>query len=91
MKKSTCPTVRTKKGVKKLNERLDNTTNGLYHTSNQFSHGRVILNSDLKGDNYGRVGSNGFCVWNGRSGSTGSVGKINKDFKRKRNSRRELQ
>jgi len=32
-KQSTCPTVRTKKGVKKLNERLDNTTNDLYHAS----------------------------------------------------------
>ena len=41
-----CPTVRTKKGVKKLNERLDNTNDGLYHTSRQLSHGRVIRNSD---------------------------------------------
>ena len=55
------------------------------------SHGRVILNSDLKGDNYGRVGSNGFCVWNGRSGCTSASRKTYKDFKRKRDSRRQLQ
>ena len=56
-----------------------------------IGYGGIVQSSDLKGENYGRVGSNGFCFWNGRSGSTGSVGKINKDFKRKRNSRRELQ
>ena len=42
--------MRTKKGVKKLNERLDNTNDGLYHTSNQFSHGGVIWNRELKKD-----------------------------------------
>ena len=39
--------MRTKKGVKKLNERLDNTNDGLYHTSNQFSHCRIELNREL--------------------------------------------
>jgi len=58
---------------------------------NLVGDGGIVQSSDLKGENYGRVGSNGFCFWNGRSGSTGSVGKINKDFKRKRDSRRELQ
>ena len=56
-----------------------------------LNNGRVILNSDLKGDNYGRVGSNGFCVWNGRSGCTSASRKTYKDFKRKRDSRRQLQ
>ena len=52
---------------------------------------RVNLNSELKGENYGRISSNGFCFWNGRSSRTRSFGKTNKDPKRKRNSRRELQ
>ena len=45
--KSICPIVRTKKGVKKLNERLDNTNDGLYHTSNQFDYCRVSLSAEL--------------------------------------------
>ena len=56
-----------------------------------IGYGGIVQSSDLKGENYGRVGSNGFCFWNGRSGSTSSSRKVNKDFKRKRNSRRELQ
>ncbi len=61
------------------------------HCFVQVNDGRVILNSDLKGDNYGRVGSNGFCVWNGRSGRTSASRKTYKDFKGKRDSRRQLQ
>ena len=63
----------------------------IIHCCEQFRYCRVILNSDLKGDNYGRVGSNGFCVWNGRSGCTSASRKTYKDFKRKRDSRRQLQ
>ena len=63
----------------------------LIHCSNSVSDSRVILNNDLKGGNYGRVGSNGFCVWNGRSGCTSASRKTYKDFKRKRDSRRQLQ
>ena len=56
-----------------------------------LSDGGVSWNSDLKGENYGRVGSNGFCVWNGRSGCTCASRKTYKDFKRKGDSRRRLQ
>ena len=55
------------------------------------SNGGVEGNSDLKGKNYGRISSNGFCVWNGRGGRTSASRKTHKDFIRKRNSRRELQ
>lgn len=61
------------------------------HYSHLFGHGGVEGNSDLKGKNYGRISSNGFCVWNGRGGRTSASRKTHKDFKRKRNSRRELQ
>ena len=40
--KPICPIVRIKKEVKKLNERLDNTNDGLYHTSNQFDYCGVV-------------------------------------------------
>ena len=43
--------MRTKKEVKKLNERLDNTTNGLYHTSNQFDYGGISQRSDFASRN----------------------------------------
>ena len=52
---------------------------------------RVEQNSELKRGNYGRISSNGICFWDGWSGRTRSFGKTNKDPKRKRNSRRELQ
>ena len=52
---------------------------------------RVEQNSELKRGNYGRISSNGICFWDGWSGCTRSFGKTNKDPKRKRNSRRELQ
>ena len=48
-------------------------------------------NSYLKGKNFGWISSKGFCFWNDRGYRTSSSGKVNKDFKRKRNSRRELQ
>ena len=51
----------------------------------------VEQNSELKRGNYGRISSNGICFWDGWSGCTRSFGKTNKDPKRKRNSRRELQ
>tara|TARA_B100002049_G_C15845950_1_gene277168 strand:- start:87 stop:359 length:273 start_codon:yes stop_codon:yes gene_type:complete len=63
----------------------------LNHCFVQVSDGGVEGNSDLKGENFGRISSNGFCVWNGRSGRTSASRKTYKDFKRKRNSRRELQ
>ena len=59
--------------------------------SKTLSDCRIILNSDLKGENYGRNGSNGICFWDGRSACIHSFDKTNKDLKRKRNSRRELQ
>ena len=52
---------------------------------------RVEQNSELKRGNYGRISSNGVCFWDGWSGCTRSFRKTNKDPKRKRNSRRELQ
>ena len=58
---------------------------------NLLHHCRVKQNSELKGENYGRNGSNGVCFWDGRSGRIHSFDKTNKDLKRKRNSRRELQ
>ena len=59
--------------------------------SKTLSDRRVNLNSELKGENYGRNGSNGICFWDGRSACIHSFDKTNKDLKRKRNSRRELQ
>jgi hypothetical protein len=59
--------------------------------SKTLSDCRIILNSDLKGENYGRNGSNGVCFWDGRSACIHSFDKTNKDLKRKRNSRRGLQ
>ena len=41
MKKSTCPTVRTKKGVKKLDEQYENTQFQLIHESVQLSDCRM--------------------------------------------------
>jgi len=41
--------------------------------------------------NLERIGSNGICFWDGWSGRTRSFGKTNKDPKRERNYRRELQ
>ena len=52
---------------------------------------RVDINSELKRGNYGRISSNGVCFWDAWSGCTRSFGKTNKDPKRKRNFRRELQ
>ena len=59
--------------------------------SKTLSDRRVNLNSELKGENYGRNGSNGICFWDGRSACIHSFDKTNKDLKRKRNSRRGLQ
>tara|TARA_B100001057_G_C22636801_1_gene866573 strand:+ start:718 stop:984 length:267 start_codon:yes stop_codon:yes gene_type:complete len=59
--------------------------------SNTIGYGGVEGNSYLKGKNYGRISSNGFCVWIGRGGRTSASRKTHKDLKRKRNSRRELQ
>lgn len=53
-------------------------------------HRRVNLNSELKGENYGRNGSNGICFWDGRSACIHSFDKTNKDLKRKRNPQRGL-
>ena len=61
------------------------------HCLKIVSHGGVVLNSELKRGNYGRISSNGICFWDGWSGCTRSFGKTNKDPKRKRNSRRGLQ
>ena len=58
---------------------------------NLVRYSRVDLNSALKRKNYGRISSNGVCFWDGWSGCTRSFGKTNKDPKRKRNFRRELQ
>ena len=55
------------------------------------SDSEISASSDLKGDNNGRINSNGICFWYGWSGCTRSFGKTNKDPKRKRNSRSELQ
>jgi len=63
----------------------------LIHCSNLNRDRRVEQNSELKRGNYGRISSNGICFWDGWSGRTRSFGKTNKDPKRKRNSRRELQ
>lgn len=63
----------------------------LTHCSKTLGYCRVSLNSELKGENYGRNGSNGVCFWDGRSGCIHSFDKTNKDLKRKRNSRRGLQ
>ena len=57
----------------------------------QVSDCRVDTNSELKRGNYGRISSNGVCFWDAWSGCTRSFGKTNKDPKRKRNFRRELQ
>lgn len=52
--------------------------------------GRVISNSDLKRCNYGNkhMGNGRICIW---TDSTFAGSKTNKQTKRKRNSRRELQ
>ena len=63
----------------------------LNHCFVLVSDSRVDLNSALKRKNYGRISSNGVCFWDGWSGCTRSFGKTNKDPKRKRNFRRELQ
>ena len=59
--------------------------------SNTIGYGGVSWNSDLKGENYGRVGSNWFCSGSGRTHSIYSTRKTYKDFKRKGDSRRRLQ
>ena len=72
----------------------DNYINENSKTSNgykQLRYRRVNLNSELKGENHGRISSNGVCFWLGWSSRTRSFGKTNKDSKRKRGSRRELQ
>jgi len=58
--------------------------------SNLVRYGRVDLNGALNRKNYGnrRVGNIGICVW---TDSIYSGSKTNKQTKRKRNSRRELQ
>ena len=61
------------------------------HQSNLISDVGVTSNSALKRKYYGRFSSNGFCFWDGWGGCTRSFGKTNKDPKRKRNFRRELQ
>ncbi|MDB2370279.1 hypothetical protein N9W24_02020 [Gammaproteobacteria bacterium] len=78
------------KFYKTFHKKFKNDKN-LIHCFEPFSDGGVEGNSDLKGKNYGRISSNGFCVWNGRGGRTSASRKTHKDFKRKRNSRRELQ
>jgi hypothetical protein len=57
---------------------------------NLVRYGRVDLNGALNRKNYGnrRVGNIGICVW---TDSIYSGSKTNKQTKRKRNSRRELQ
>ena len=76
---------------KKFYIMFDKSFKNLILFSNLNSDCGVSCHSDLKGDNYGSVGSNGFCVWNGRSGRTSACRKTYKDFKRKRDSRRQLQ
>ena len=56
--------------------------------SNLVRYGGVISNSALKRRNYGGNGNTGFCIW---TNSICSNRKTNKDFERKKNSRRELQ
>ena len=58
------------------------------HYSNLLSDGGVISNSALKRGNYGSNGNTRFCIW---TNSICSNRKTNKDFERKKNSRRELQ
>jgi len=53
---------------------------------NLLSDGGVISNSVLKRENYGSNGNSGFCIW---TNSTCSNKKINKQTKRKRNTRRK--
>ena len=55
-----------------------------------LGYGRVDLNGALNRKNYGnrRMGNTGICVW---TDSIYSGSKTNKQTKRKRNSRRELQ
>ena len=56
--------------------------------SNTIGYGGVISNIALKRRNYGGNGNTGFCIW---TNSICSNRKTNKDFERKKNSRRELQ
>ena len=58
---------------------------------NSFSDGGVNSNSALKRRNDGRICSHGIYFWDNGSGSICPTRKTYKDFKRKRNSRRELQ
>ena len=58
--------------------------------SNTIGYGRVDLNDALNKKNYGNkhMGNGGVCVW---TNSTFANFKINKQTKRKRNSRGQLQ
>ena len=58
------------------------------HCFVQVNNGGVISKSALKRRNYGGNGNTGFCIW---TNSICSNRKTNKDFERKKNSRRELQ
>ena len=62
----------------------------LNHCLNLISHGGIDLNGALNRKNYGNkhMGNGGFCVW---TNSTFANFKINKQTKRKRNSRGQLQ
>ena len=66
----------------------DNYINENSKTSNgykQLCYRGVEQNSELKGENYGRISSNGFCFRDDRRCGARSFGEINKNTKRKRN------
>jgi len=75
---------------KKFYMMFDKRFKNLILCSNLNCDGRVISNSDLKRCNYGNkhMGNGGVCV---RTNSTFANFKINKQTKRKRNSRGQLQ
>ena len=63
----------------------------LLRRSNLLRHCGVVYNSKLKRGHYGRIGSNWVCFRNDRRCGACSFGEINKNAKRKRDPRRELQ
>jgi hypothetical protein len=71
-------------------KKVINKGENLIHCLNLNIDGRVDLNGALNRKNYGnrRMGNTGICVW---TDSIYSGSKTNKQTKRKRNSRRELQ
>jgi hypothetical protein len=75
------------KFYKTFHKKFKNNEN-LIHCFELLSDGGVISNSELKRRNYGGNGNTGFCIW---TNSICSNRKTNKDFERKKNSRRELQ